>query len=284
MNKEYIVKEDSYKIKISGQDMVLKYQERHYTKINGDIKQEIKNIKSTGGKIKYFNKVPYELVSVIKTPLYEKKLILSFVLQLCDALGESKLDEINRKWSESNWNKTKTEELMDKEAILLDTLASYYLGGYEGDNILNLQTMRKIQKYEVCDFGDFSEDIENNTKWEIRHTNHNRRRRFEDRNKKQIKRWRKSHTFKLNTLWDKHHDNLSYVSRVTNSKWCYVDSENKFVFDNAMYKILETVPQYCVDSDNQCVMDQILVINNNGCISFYDQNLKYLNEKDILKI
>lgn len=56
-------------------------------------------------------------------------------------------------------------------------------------------------------------------------------------------------------------------------KWCYVDTDNIFEHKGNKYQIENSVTQYKVGFDNQCEMDMIFVIEQEGKIYYFDMNL-----------
>jgi len=68
------------------------------------------------------------------------------------------------------------------------------------------------------------------------------------------------------------------------SKWCYVDTNNVFVYNNMKYKINNNVTQYMFDCKNEIYnMDKILVYEQNNKLYFFDMNIDQIEDKYIMK-
>lgn len=75
-------------------------------------------------------------------------------------------------------------------------------------------------------------------------------------------------------------------------KWCYVNTENEFIFMNQVFIIDERVPEYKVhnkagtieDYTNEAYMEEVLVVLNcNNELTYYNQNYDLLEAKYIKK-
>lgn len=102
-----------------------------------------------------------------------------------------------------------------------------------------------------------------------------------------------SHTF---NVWDKNvrtikgRQGLIDKSKPYTAKWCIVDTENIFLFNEQEYKIDKSVRQYNPrnkkpkydDYRNDYNMDKILVYEQNGNMFFFDQNIDRI-ENELIK-
>src|SRR5690606_32264330 len=68
------------------------------------------------------------------------------------------------------------------------------------------------------------------------------------------------------------------------SDWVYVDTDNKFIFDNKAFCIDKELEQYKVKEDNQCEMEKVLCyyLVEKKEYRFFDENIedicKYVNK------
>jgi hypothetical protein len=74
------------------------------------------------------------------------------------------------------------------------------------------------------------------------------------------------------------------------SQWCYVNTENEFVFMGKVFIIDTSVEQYKVhnkageveDFTNEAYMEEVLaVLSNDGSVKFYDQNYDYIEDNKV---
>jgi hypothetical protein len=175
---------------------------------------------------------------------------------------------------------------MDKEAIILDTLATFFIGGFEGNNILNQKTWEKIKKYESCYVNIFGTEREVNFAEQVispiykknvheQSVNKLNRDNKKKQLKKQFKKWQKSKTYKLNKLlsFNNHKKDIVIWNWIKNNwqnldikyniekeglidsekpylaKWCLVDINNEFIFKDKKYKISDKVEAYKYDEN-----------------------------------
>jgi len=76
----------------------------------------------------------------------------------------------------------------------------------------------------------------------------------------------------------------------TASQWCYVNTENEFVFMNEVFVIDSSVEEYKVynkfgtveDYTNEAYMEEILVvIDKQGLLRFYNQNYDLVEKVNV---
>lgn len=74
------------------------------------------------------------------------------------------------------------------------------------------------------------------------------------------------------------------------SQWCYVNTENEFVFMGKTFVIDESVEEYKVHNKagevenftNEAYMEEILtVLKKDGTIRFYNQNYDYIDNSKV---
>jgi len=68
--------------------------------------------------------------------------------------------------------------------------------------------------------------------------------------------------------------NQGFDRSASKAEWCRVDTDNRFIFQGAVYEIDKSVKQYKVGKDNECEMDMILVILADEDIHFFDMNIE----------
>lgn len=320
IKKEY----DYFNVKVENRKLKLIYRIREYAIVPD--RDKARNLKKNGTKLKSFGfkhsdgrvtTAYYQPYSIKQTSLKQKQRTIQKVLNLIvgENEGEKTLEQhIQEIWCEKNAHKTTKDALMDKEAMVLDVLATYYLGGVEGDGILTQDMSRTIQQKEIVTVaGMMGSDGEENIKeeevqsqhlWEYRIMNKKKHARV---TKGAPKRWKNSRTHKMINLFsfNDHKDelqlwdwikeewigaNLDYhykIDRIIdperpyNSKWCIVDTENAFKFGDEVLKIDESVEQYKVGKDNRAEMDWIFVIEQDGKRLYYDQLVNQIENKKI---
>lgn len=82
------------------------------------------------------------------------------------------------------------------------------------------------------------------------------------------------------------HKGLVDLSKKYVSKWCLVDTDNKFTFMDKQYVIDESVSQYAVGEDNNSSMDMVLCYympDEDRCY-FFDQNVEPIDSLDISQV
>jgi hypothetical protein len=70
-------------------------------------------------------------------------------------------------------------------------------------------------------------------------------------------------------------------SNAYQSKWCTVDTENRFRFEGFIYEINNCLLQYQPDENQYYKMEKILVIPRNERLYFFDENIDEISEADV---
>ena len=280
----------------------------------------IKRLRKNNIKVKYFkimnpNKTDknktigfyYKLYAIKKIPFNKKCCLVNKILNKKVNTGYTLKEQIEYVWSNKNYKKISDDNLNDKESVILSRLAQYLYFGYENDekNILTREQKKEIKKKEVSDFesignyinynGNYKLDGEPNT-WEIHISTKNRMRRFR-KNKKYkgaINRWKKSKTYKINSIYTydnkkigKYHwcrKGIIDNTKPYKSQWCVVDANNIFEFDNCKYHISGKVKQFDIGKNDKYKMDKILVYEQDNNIHFFDQNIDRIENKFIMEL
>lgn len=308
-------------VKIKKRKIKLTYRIREYVIVPNEDK--VRNLKRNGIKLKSFGckHLNGKVTTVYYKPyadklinLEQKKRTINKIINLIKEEHEDK-KAMEKTWYNKKLYKTSIADIMDKEAITLDLLSSYYLGGFEGDKVLSQDRLRKIQKKEYTNLisrnmkidekGKETEDSKDSHTWEVRKMDKSK---YEKHYKSSSNnKWSKSITFKMNNLfsYDDHKDesfnydwmtdnweklNLEYhfkIDRIINpekeykAKWCLVDTKNIFEYDGQILLIDHSVNEYKVGRDNFAEMDKIFVIEQGDLRLYFDQNMNRIENKKI---
>jgi len=279
-------------LNIYGLEYDLPYQILTYIKTDND---NYENLKNNNIKTKWFfdkNKKRhlYYLDSEYIYPIEER---LDNIEAIFDAVNPDKnktlLEEIIEN-KEFNTKKTKSTSLFDPNSSLLSVLASYLIVLSEKESYtLSENAIKIIHKYEVASFNDElmsnvdddenEDDIIYNRKnkhnWHINKSTEEHMNKFKDKYKTMIDRWENSSNHKHNLLYSNWNNNkpLIDVSLPYKAEWCYIDSDNCFIFSDVYYNIKN------LEKDDN--MDHILVLEQRGNRYYFDMNINQINNNDI---
>lgn len=219
-------------------------------------------------------------------------------------------DYIQHIWESRNYLKTSKAPLNDSESIMLSMMA-YYLCGENESHILSDKDEKDIKNREVASFkdiGDISlgdgnyktDGIRNG--WSYNISSKKNMKKFKKVNQGATNRWKRTTTYKTNDIvsYDnnkvgKYHwkrKGLIDHEKPYDSKWCIVDTENVFEFQDNKYEISKEVSQYNIrvkkpnydDYKLDYQMDKILVYEQDGNLFFFDQNIKQINDNMIFEV
>lgn len=269
---------------------------------NGDIIQHFKIMnsdkKSKNKTIGYY----YILYATKVTKQHHRNILINKLLnkQVKDR-GVLK-EYIQDMWQNKNGIKTSKSALNDKESTILSMMAYYLCEGQDDYNtILSCKDEELIKGKEVASFKDMRDDklgdgnyktegIKNG--WSYNVSSKNNMKRFKKANMGASNRWKRTNTYKMNNIvsydneradkyhWKRH--GLINHEKPYNSKWCVVDTENTFEFDNSIYKISDETQQYKINKDGKSQMDQVLVYEQDGQVYFFDQNIRQIENNNII--
>lgn len=107
----------------------------------------------------------------------------------------------------------------------------------------------------------------------------------------ELKKWQKRKYKNIcgECVWDyknvkiKGHKGLIDKNKPYKVKWCSVNTDNEFMFDNNKYKISDKVEQYGLKNDIY-IMDKVLVYEQYGNKYFFDQEIERIDNKFIKKL
>ena len=131
-----------------------------------------------------------------------------------------------------------------------------------------------------------------------------------DQEQKQGKKWQNSRSYRINNIYsyNNHKDTKTYFNWILNkectynilyhhkftrtidperhyiAQWCIVDTNNIFNFNGKYYQINKSLNQYKVKNDNDCLMDKILVYQQDNNIYYYDQDIYEIDSSKIIEI
>jgi hypothetical protein len=330
------------------------YQICQYEKLKNQDKKHVKKLRKSGIKIitkkriinnktflEYFKeyaivnknfKYRKNLVNIIlNKEIYKKESKINMIYEIyTDNSGKTKktetfhLNKINNNedfllyQNTKNIDKTTKDELMDEYIIILDTISSYLMCDNKLANCININHSKEINfKNPII------KSIQRNRKKSYSPTPKQRKEEFEkwkNKNKRQVKRWHKSKTYKINNLysytygktekvWDwlkqdwveyKPTFNLNIKRLIDPSKpyvakWCLVDIDNNFKFNDKNFIISNDLIVYKVKNKsvyinnelnnftNEAEMEQILCfyIPYKDKYYFFDENIDKISNKYI---
>lgn len=253
----------------------LPYWQKILIKLKEQTKHNISKLRRKGYKIVKRNE---EYYLVYKQKTLNKASKKKITRRILDTKLENNLtlEEFLKYKQDKDSVKTK-KCLNDLEySTFLSILGTFWIINKNDNYVLTMKNIKRIRKYEITEFGEYLYEWKRKNKNEIKKINKNKLKKFEAANKRKIKRWKKSKTYKLNIIF-KNYDKYT-------SKWIYVNNTNTFSFLNKKYMISDKVKNYKVDSDNQSNMDTILCIRNDATntIKFYDMNIDEISS-DLIK-
>lgn len=258
----------------------------------------VRLLKNNSGFKQYYKMYSEKILS-----LEQKNKIINKVFSLKNGLNQNLYNEIKEKTENRNFNKKTTDDLNDIESTILETLGSFILSYTDDYGILSNDDLTRIQNIE------------------LRNTEKEKKKRFFEEkkppSKMQIKRWKKSKTYRLNALFSynntlKYDEDGSYIentfykqpgqykykrngiidsNKPYEKKWCIIDSNNTFHFKNNTY-FIDNVKQYgkkvrhqnLDDYKNIFSMDKILVLEQDSNVYYFDMNINRINNDNIIKI
>lgn len=327
--KQYVFPElkteyDYFVLRFDDREIKLLYRIRQYSLVSED---KVKNYRRNGIQLRRFGnplecgKVEvryYQPYAIKQVSLRTKKRVIDKVLDLVlEGTNVTLRDKIESQWYDRNAHKTSKEPLMDREARVLDTLATYFLGGVEGEGILTRDMSRTIRSREIVTIaGMLNSDNESNitefssnakNQWEYRKMDSSKRKRVV---RSLPKRWTNTVTYKLDNLYslvpnrremttewtkgkkiiqnpDYHYgiERLIDPTREYTSDWCLVDTNNMFELRGTDYLIDDSVKAYRIDSvTKRYPMDKILVMQQDGIMHFFDQNIDRVDSGLVVQV
>jgi len=267
---EIITNKNGCNIIINNKKIKLPHVIIQYSKIKKQDKEYLAKLKKNNIKIKYSRKFIGKNLFIFAYKIYaikiydseHKKIIVNKILNKKNTIQQTKREEILKEL-EKNIIKKITSKLTDKASIFLDVLGSYLV--YDSCEILS---KKKIKKQEQLEYNE-AYIIENKQPY----------------SREYRANWKKSKTYKLNQLY-------KLKTKKDKMQWCYINSENEFIFLNQKYKIAKDLKVYkykqsTVDRKPGWITcykpDQILVFNKNGINYYYDMNINIIQKEKITR-
>lgn len=314
--KEIHTEYDYLNFKIDNRKIKLVYRIRQYRIIKEQDKT--KNFRRNGIKLKHLRKMNrdeevvtayYTLYDVKILDLKYKKELIRKLLNIEVMENTPYIEFILDKWERSSYHKKTSDTLMDKEAISLDVLATYFIGGYNQGNILSNKDETKLPNIEVVSLDSLiamedSEDTEVEKYYNyIPIMDKKQHEKFMKKRKPRTKFDKFVDLFSFddhkaeNVFWDwvreeytttdeRYHykiDRLINPERPYRADWYIVDTDNVFVRDGVSHVISSNLSQYNVGKDNEASMDRILVMEQDNEVYYFDQNIDGIDAKFIKK-
>lgn len=227
-------------------------------------------LRKEGRKISVKNGIYKVLVSIHNVSKESKLKLLNKVFNQKYKDGTLYDEVLNRFIKDaipSSWKDFKSIEYK----LILDTLSTFLISNHDNSDFLNDTLKRKQQRYELYSY---SEDIPYNLIPNLiinnkgLYTQH-----ITLRPKMQVRRWKKSKTYKLNQL-------ISTLNKGYIAQWCYINADNEFNFEDTKYKVEAEAYYKC--KYGIYIYDQILVIKDNNEINFYSMDIDKINKNEIL--
>lgn len=318
-----------YVVKINNKEIRLVYKIIQYQLLKNQTGEYVKKLRKQNIKIKAFkfkNKNTDE-VQIYYYKLYAEKIfnlkyrykrIMGILNKIDDSTGKEVVNNILYVWENKNYHKTNKNKLKDKESTILDILGSYYLAEFEQEYILTKKKEKEIEKYEILKSNIFKtiEKVDKKYKRGIEISIKQQIEKWQQKNRMQTKRWKKSKTYKINQLYsydnyrDRHYE-WDFVKekwiycdkkyqitkkRLINpkqpyvAKWCLVDTDGVFEFNKQKYLISNELKQYQKKEisykifKDEYEMDKILVIEQGNKKYYFDQNIECIDNKYIKSI
>lgn len=292
---------DYYNAKYGNKEYKLLYRIRQYVKIPNN---KVDNYRRLNVRLKHYRQFVNGKVEVAYYRTYAVKLFsLDFKKKYIDKILKRHYEDISHKVENINYNKNKSDSLIDNESIFLDNLSNYYLGGFENENMLTPSMERKHRNKEVIALsGCYNIDTESNisetftinkkqNKWQINKMSKKRSKTIENN---MNKKWRNSFTRKMNLIWSYIPDRNTEFYRTKirefnplkpyKSQWLVVYVDNTFTKDGITYKIdVSKEKQYKSNNKGYYDMDKILFISQDGKLKFYDMNGDEVKKENIVK-
>lgn len=155
--------------------------------------------------------------------------------------------------------------------LILDNLSTFLISNNDNSEFLTKTVQRRNKRYELFSYIEdipyefMSNLIINNKGLAPTHVCNSP--------KLQIRRWKKSKTYKLNKVREG-------MSKEYKAKWCYVDELNEFIFEGQKYKVESS--EYYKKKYGKLIYDQILVFKDKGIFYFYNMDIEEIDKKYIL--
>lgn len=311
--KEIQTEYDYFNFKINDRKIKLVYRIRQYKLISNE--RVLKNLRNKKVPLKHYRRLIGEGEAAVAyyrpyttklIPLEVREKIISNMLGIEVMQDKSFIQHILEKWDANGAIKKTTDVLMDREAISLDVLASYYMGAYEEGTLIHGRD--RYHDIEVVSL-DKLIDEENSEDGIEKYRREIGKMSRSEHQKVMKDKQAKSKTDRLFALYsyNDHKDEYVYWDWINNrysgvdldyhfkfdrlinpekpykSEWCLVNTDNEFAFNGVTYRISDEVEQYKVYEDNQCDMERILVMEQDN-IYFFDEDIFPIDEKLIEKI
>lgn len=227
-------------------------------------------LRKEGRKISIKNGIYKVLVSMHNVSKESKLKLLDKVFQEKYKDGDLYQDVLNRFIKDAIPPSSKDFKSIEYK-LILDTLATFLISNHDNSDFLNDTLKRKQQRYELYSY---SEDIPYNLIPNLvinnkgLYTKH-----ITNRPRMQVRRWKKSKTYKLNKL-------INSLDKGYTATWCYVNELNEFNFEGTKYKVEDKL--YYKSKYGMYIYDQILVIKENEELNFYNMDIDRIDKKQIL--
>jgi hypothetical protein len=251
----------------------LPYIQNTYEKLENQEPKWTAKLKKDGYIIRRKKGIYYKLLKIRRVSMQSKVQIIEKVLNIIYkdslTLGE---------WLEHRFQETTIKgnnEYIDCEySYILDNIAMFFMSNGDKLPILSINNLQRIKMFEKLPYCEEISEIYEKTKWfELSKLSPEKLDNFEQKNKRQVKRWKNSKTYKLNKITSNY---SSY-----RAEWRYLNNDGIFTFGDEKF-LLDDVPEYKVHSDNKSDMDYVLCIKDDyGEINFYDMNIENIDKKHI---
>lgn len=301
---------DNKNININGKNEHLCYRKRIYEK-NSEHKRIKINEKNRRVSSKKIDNEIYYLTEIIDTPLETRINTIEKIFKTPCKENRTLEEEIEFLWETKYCFKSQNDNLNDFCSKTLETLADYYIAGFEGENILDQRRWEQIRKYEVAslveNMTDDIADAEEERVTTINVLSKQQRKKRDKQNVGQTKRWKNSLTRAMDRIYT--YDNTEEIEewildtkvkikpripvkyeRLINPKepfraeWCRVDVDGYFSFNNKCWQVKDKAYKCNPLADKGFVQDKILCYEQYNKYYFFDMNINGLKEvKEVIK-
>jgi len=295
----------------------LVYRIMQFVKLKNQSKEYIEKLRKQGIIVKAIdvfniNKYAYYKLYAIKDiDVKYRKILINKILDNNYIDGMSLREYIEYMWQAKNYHKGSNDELRDKESVILDILASYYIA--QASDFETVKVKRRENKIQFISLEEYLENEDNDKKYPIKTMSEYQKMKFERQHKAQHKRWKQTSTYKFGILftYDNHKDRIKdwdwingqwvdysdYHVRIERLidperpytfEWCYVDTDNMFTFKGKKYYISNEVKEYQKrdvrerDHRLEYPLDHIIVLEQDGNVYFFNSYGDRINN-DLIK-
>jgi len=257
-----IIKEyDNIKLKINSikKRIILPYLLNTYLVLENYSLKQIRDLRKMGKKLRLINGTQHQLLIKKQNASIASKLRIIDKIFKLEINGITLEDELISRFE---YNHTPRKQFFNsvEYILILDSLCTFLISNHDNSDFITECKARKIIKYETFSYN----ELIIHQMLEKLVTKDEKYKPVNLKPKLQIRRWKKSKTLRMNEL-------IKSLDKGYKAKWCYVNELNEFNFQVDTYKVKDEV--YYKRKNGLFIFDQILVIDINNKLTFYDQDI-----------